>query len=122
MYSIHPGAVAVPTDLTSTAHLDRWLGDYTQVAEAIKESLKGFKDSSYWNGMVCVALATGIAKGALKGQYFDAQQDLQDVISQADAITADPELYTLHKKFLGGLRNDGGTEIRPAEDSFEFTR
>ena len=102
------------------AHLDQWLGDYPQVADAIKESLKGFKDSPYLNGMVCVALATGIAKDALKGRYFDAQQDLQDVISQADAITADPELYALHTKFLGSLRNDGGTELRPAEDPFEF--
>lgn len=84
------------------------------------DSLKTFKDSPHLSGMVSVALATGIAKEALKGKYFDVQQDLEDVITQASAIRADPELYTLNTKFLGGLENDGGTEKRAAEDPFQF--
>jgi hypothetical protein len=84
------------------------------------DTLKNFKDSPYLSGMASVALATGIAKKALKGKYFDVQQDLEDVITQASAIRADPELYTLNTKFLGNLDNDGGTEKRLAEDPFHF--
>jgi hypothetical protein len=64
-----------------------------------------YRESRYLNGMVCVALATGIAKHALKGRYFDVVQDLEDVLKQEHAVQADPEMYALHTRFLGGLSN-----------------
>jgi hypothetical protein len=62
-----------------------------------------YNDSPYLNGMVCVALASGVAKDSLRGRYFDVNQDLEDIIQQKEALRADPELYTLHTSFLGGL-------------------
>lgn len=82
--------------------------------------LDSMKDSAHLSGMVSVALATGVAKRALKGRYFDVQQDLEDVVAQAAAIEMDPELYGLHTRFLGGLPNDGGTEHEAPEERFEF--
>ena len=76
-------------------------------------------DSPYLNGMVCVALANGVAKEALKGKYFDVGQDLEDVVAQAEAIKNDPELYSLHASFLGGLSNlDPGKQ--PTDEPFDF--
>lgn len=77
-------------------------------------------DSPYLNGMVCVALASGVAKDSLRGKYFDVNQDLEDVVSQAAALKADPELYSLHTTFVGGLPNDGGPPDRPRDEPFEF--
>lgn len=57
--------------------------------------------------MVCVALATGVGKKVLRGKYFDVGQDLEDVLAQAEAIKADPDLYSLHTSFLGELTNSG---------------
>lgn len=57
--------------------------------------------------MVCVALATGLAKRALRGRYFDVEQDLEDVLAQEAALAADPDLYVLGTRFLGGLANSG---------------
>ncbi|KAH7146829.1 hypothetical protein B0J13DRAFT_500713 [Dactylonectria estremocensis] len=116
MYALHPGAVH--SELTSAGMTP--LGLYPHVGKMFLDSLKTFKDSPHLSGMVSVALATGIAKEALKGKYFNVQQDLEDVITQASTIRADPELYTLNTKFLGGLENDGGTEKRAAEDPFQF--
>ncbi|KAI8411397.1 hypothetical protein FOFC_07991 [Fusarium oxysporum] len=118
MYALHPGAV--PSELTSSGSTAGFFAEYPHVGEMLLDTLKNFKDSPYLSGMASVALATGIAKGALKGKYFDVQQDLDDVITQASEIRADPELYTLNTKFLGDLENDGGTEKRPAEDPFHF--
>jgi hypothetical protein len=72
--------------------------------------------------MICVALATGLAKDVLKGKYFDVGQDLEDVLAQAPAIKANPDLYTLHTSFLGDLSNigvpPGGYKV--PEKPFEF--
>ena len=78
-----------------------------------------YNDSPHLNGMVCVALAAGVAKEALKGKYFDVGQDLEDVVNQAAAIRADPELYSLHTNFLGGLSN-GNPVDRPSDEPFDF--
>jgi hypothetical protein len=77
------------------------------VAGGYAKWLDMYTDSPYLNGMVCVALASGIAKEALKGKYFDVGQDLEDVIAQTAAIKSSPELYSLHTTFLGGLPNGG---------------
>lgn len=66
-----------------------------------------YNDSPYLNGMVCVALATGVGKRVLRGKYFDVGQDLEDVLAQEDALKADPDLYSLHTSFLGELTNSG---------------
>lgn len=82
--------------------------------------LNGMKDSAHLSGMVSVALASGIAKRVLRGRYFDIQQDLEDVVAQVEAIENNPDLYSLHMRFLGGLPNDGGTEHTVPEEKFEF--
>ena len=81
-----------------------------------------YNDSPYLNGMVCVALAAGVAKTALRGRYFDVGQDLEDVLAQADALVRDPDLYALHTRFLGGLQNGGVPPggYHAAEHPFEF--
>ncbi|KAI1036156.1 hypothetical protein LB504_011380 [Fusarium proliferatum] len=136
MYSIHPGAV--PSQMTSAgilllyeimhtsfltfhkANLDEIMGQYPHVLKVMAQVLEGFKDSPYLSGMVSVALATGIAKDCLNGRYFDVQQDLEHVITQAQALKANPDLYTLQVGFLGGLPNDGGTENISPEKPFIF--
>ncbi|KAF5534518.1 Dehydrogenase reductase SDR family member 7B [Fusarium phyllophilum] len=93
LYALHPGAV--PSKLTSSDGLSNFFADYPQAMESFLEILKGFKDTPYLSGMTSVALATGIAKEVLRGKYFDAQHDLEDVIAQASVLKANPELYTL---------------------------
>ena len=66
-----------------------------------------YDDSPYLNGMVCVALATGIARHVLRGRYIDVGQDLEDILAQAQALKDNPDLYMLHTTFLGGLPNAG---------------
>ena len=70
-------------------------------------TLDVYNDSPYLNGMVCVALATGLGKRVLRGKYFDVGQDLEDVLAQGEALEADPGLYSLHTSFLGELTNSG---------------
>jgi len=89
------------------------------IAEAFKNRLDIYTDSVYLNGMTCVALATGMAKESLKGKYLDVCQDLEDIINQAAAVKADPELYSLHTKFLGGLPNEEIPD-RPQDEPFAF--
>jgi len=72
-----------------------------------ENQLDVYNDSPYLNGMVCVALATGVGKKALRGKYFDVGQDLEDVLAQEAALKADPALYSLHTSFLGELTNSG---------------
>ncbi len=69
-----------------------------------------------------MALATGVGKDALRGKYIDVGQDLEDVIAQGDAIKANPDLYSLHTSFVGGLRNGGVPPggYQAAEHPFEF--
>jgi hypothetical protein len=88
-------------------------------ATGFKGWLDMYNDSPYLNGMTCVALASGVAKQVLRGKYFDVGQDLEDVVAQGDAVRGDPELYSLHTSFLGGLSNGMPAE-RPADTPFEF--
>jgi hypothetical protein len=78
-----------------------------------------YTDSPYLNGMTCVALACGIAKDVLRGKYFDVGHNLEDVLAQSEAIQKDPELYSLHTTFLGGLSNLNVTD-RPNDEPFDF--
>ena len=86
-----------------------------------------YDDSPYLNGMVCVALATGIAKDCLRGRYFDVGQDLEDVLAQREVVKKEGDsLYMLHTSFLGGVGNAGvgGPSINleggKGEGGFEF--
>lgn len=84
------------------------------------EWMPNFKTTPYVSGMTCVALATGIAKKALRGRYHDCTQDLDDIIAQANTLEQDPDLYGLSVKFLGDMPNDGGMENRPGEEPVPF--
>lgn len=88
-------------------------------ANRFKGWLDIYTDSPYLNGMTCVALANGVAKDVLRGKYFDVGHDLEDVIAQSEAINSDPELYSLHTTFPGGLSNLNPTE-RPNDQPFDF--
>lgn len=57
--------------------------------------------------MVCVALASGIGKRALRGKYFDVNQDLEDIIAQEETLKEHPNLYGLHTSFLGEWPDHG---------------
>jgi hypothetical protein len=70
--------------------------------------------------MSCVALATGIAKDALRGRYYDVEQDLEDVISQASLLKAAPLLHTLHISMLGSMEREAGAVDREPEEGFNF--
>jgi hypothetical protein len=96
------------------------MGQYSHLLAGMAKTLENFKDSPYLSGMASVALATGIAKDCLNGRYFDVQQDLEDVITQARALKDHRDLYKLQVAFLGGLRNDGGTENISPEKPFDF--
>ncbi|KAB5585181.1 hypothetical protein GE09DRAFT_944958 [Coniochaeta sp. 2T2.1] len=121
LYSLHPGGVK--SEMTVKKYSDESL---KKLPEDGAKRFKGllspegpYTDSPYLNGMVCVALANGIAKDVLKGKYFDVGHDLEDVIAQSEAIKKDPELYSLHTTFLGGLSNLNPTE-RPNDKAFDF--
>lgn len=88
-------------------------------AARFRNALDVYNDSPHLSGMTSVALATGIAKDALKGRYYDVTQNLEDVISQADAIKKDPLLYGLGTTFLGELTNYYVVK-QPLEKPFEF--
>jgi len=85
-----------------------------------------YNDSPYLNGMVCVALATGVAKDCLRGRYFDVGQDLQDVLAQREVVKKEKDtLYMLHTSFLGGMDNAGvggpSVDVEGREEAgFEF--
>lgn len=78
-----------------------------------------YNDSIYLSGMTSVALATGVAKEALKGKYYDVGQDLGDVVAQTEAIKKNPDLYSLHTSFLGKLSN-GNWGGAVSEEPFDF--
>jgi hypothetical protein len=67
-----------------------------------------FKVSLDVPGQTCVYIASGRAKHALKGKYFDCEQNIQTVVDNASEIV-EKDLYELKVDFLGGLPNDGGT-------------
>ncbi|KAK0625420.1 hypothetical protein B0T17DRAFT_492224 [Bombardia bombarda] len=106
LYSLHPGGIK--SAMTLKKYGQESVSNIPEKARAwFANALDIYNDSPYLNGMVCVALATGIAKDVLRGKYFDVGQDLEDVLAQGDALSADPNLYGLHTSFLGGLANGG---------------
>ncbi|GKT73081.1 3-oxoacyl-(acyl-carrier-protein) reductase [Colletotrichum tofieldiae] len=119
LYSIHPGAVASGIT-TIDGQQDISLAEFPQVASRFAEWKKKFTGSPHLTGMVCVALSTGIAKDVLKGKYFDVEQDLEDIISRAPLLKADPLLHTLHTTMLGSLEREEGAVDREPETPFEF--
>lgn len=91
----------------------------SHAASVFEGWLDMYTDSPYLNGMVCVALASGIAKKVLRGKYFDVEHDLEDVLTQEEALQRNNELYSLHTTFLGGLPNGNPTQ-RPKDPPFTF--
>ncbi|KAK4180939.1 hypothetical protein QBC36DRAFT_2362 [Triangularia setosa] len=139
MYSLHPGGIKSAMTLKSISTFSKHLGDVwlTRYVEYSAESVSNlppqaqskfvnaldiYDDSPYLNGMVCVALATGLGKEVLRGRYFDVGQDLEDVLAQGEVLKGNPDLYGLHTSFLGGLKNGGVPEggYRREEWGMEF--
>ncbi|KAK4213110.1 hypothetical protein QBC37DRAFT_388225 [Rhypophila decipiens] len=126
LYSLHPGGIKSAMTLkkysqTSVSVLPASAQPF--FASALSSGL--YDDSPYLNGMVCVALATGIAKDCLRGRYFDVGHDLEDVLAQRDHLIREKNtLYMLHTSFLGGVDNADlpppGEERREGKDAFEF--
>ncbi|KAH7248151.1 hypothetical protein B0J15DRAFT_562205 [Fusarium solani] len=114
LYSIHPGAVR------SDGQRDAALDEFPHITSRFAEWKKKFTGSPHLAGMACVALATGIAKDVLRGRYFDVEQDLEDVISKAPLLKADPLLHTLHVSMLGSLEREEGAIDREPEEPFDF--
>ncbi|AEO67846.1 uncharacterized protein THITE_2049423 [Thermothielavioides terrestris NRRL 8126] len=106
LYALHPGGIKSAMTLKKYA-ADSISALPPPARASFANTLDVYNDSPYLNGMVCVALAAGVAKRALRGRYFDVGQDLEDVLAQEAALAADPDLYALHTRFLGGLANGG---------------
>ncbi|KAH7258859.1 uncharacterized protein BKA55DRAFT_638480 [Fusarium redolens] len=119
LYAIHPGAVRSGVS-TADNQRDIALEEFPEVTSRFAEWKKRFTGSPHLVGMSCVALATGIAKDALRGRYYDVEQDLEDVIAQAPLLKADPLLHTLNISMLGSMEREEGAIAREAEKSFDF--
>ncbi|KAF5534562.1 Dehydrogenase reductase SDR family member 7B [Fusarium phyllophilum] len=119
LYAIHPGAVRSGMS-TADGQRDAALKDFPQVTSRFAEWKKRFTGSPHLVGMSCVALATGIAKDALRGRYYDVEQDLEDVIAQTPLLKEDPLLHTLSTSMLGSFEREEGAVARKAEESFDF--
>ena len=76
--------------------------------ETIESWLPSFKTSRFLCGATCVYIASGKAK-ALKGRYFDCEQNIEHVVAAGRSEIVGSDLYSLEVGFLGGLPNDGGT-------------
>ncbi|KAH6868928.1 hypothetical protein B0T10DRAFT_596052, partial [Thelonectria olida] len=113
LYSIHPGAVL-------DGQRDAALAEFPHITSRFAEWKNKFTGSPGLAGMACVALATGIAKDVLRGRYFDVEQDLEDIISNAALLKADPLLHTLHVTLLGSLEREEGAVDREPEAPFDF--
>ncbi|SCO91357.1 uncharacterized protein FRV6_15485 [Fusarium oxysporum] len=119
LYAIHPGAVRSGMS-TADGQRDVALKEFPQVTSRFAEWKTRFTGSPHLVGMSCVALATGIAKDALRGRYYDVEQDLEDVIAQAPLLKTDPLLHTLHISLLGSMEREEGAMGREPEKTFEF--
>ncbi|KAK4152209.1 hypothetical protein C8A00DRAFT_35120 [Chaetomidium leptoderma] len=106
LYSLHPGGIKSAMTLKKYAK-DSVASLPPQAQAFFTNTLDVYNDSPYLNGMVCVALATGVGKRVLRGRYFDVGQDLEDVLAQGEVLKANPDLYSLHTSFLGELTNAG---------------
>ncbi|KFZ05136.1 hypothetical protein V501_08656 [Pseudogymnoascus sp. VKM F-4519 (FW-2642)] len=104
IYSLHPGA----TKTGIQKALDQDVAEaYPAGAAAYAKFTKAFKCEPALCGQTCVFLAAGRGT-ALKGRYFDCEQDVGYVASMGGVIR-EQGLYELKVEFLGGLPNDGGT-------------
>ena len=86
--------------------------EFPDFAAVFEDFQKNFRTSLDVPGQTCVYIATGKAKRALSGKYFDCEQDIQTVVDNAAEIEKN-NLYELKVEFLGGLPNDGGTSKFP---------
>jgi len=104
---------------SETEYSENNISKLPSFAQRFRNHTDSYNDSAHLSGMTSVALATGLAKKALRGRYVDVTQNLEDVIEEADAIRKDPLLYGLGTKFLGELDN---YHVAPQalEDPFEF--
>jgi len=82
--------------------------EFPSIAAGFEDFQKTFCVSLDIPGQTCVYLASGKGKHALKGKYFDCEQDIQTVVDHTAEIQKEG-LYELEVRFLGGLPNDGGT-------------
>ncbi len=104
IFALHPGATK--TGLQKGLEPDVAQA-YPRAAELYVKFCSHFKCKPSLCGQTCVFLATGKAS-ALRGRYFDCEQDIGYVSRMGDVIR-DQNLYDLKVDFLGGLPNDGGT-------------
>lgn len=104
LYSLHPGAV--PTEI-------QWPVDpdvnarYPDMAVKWAAFHKAMDDDPYLCGQTCVFLATDRGK-ALRGRYFDVEQNIVTVVAAGEETIKKEGLYELGVQFLGGFPNDGG--------------
>lgn len=89
--------------------------EFPGIAAMFEQFQTSFRTSLDVPGQTCVYIATGKAKQALKGKYFDCEQNIQTVVDNASEI-AEHNLYELKVEFLGGLLNDGGTSKFQMQD------
>jgi len=116
LYALHPGACRTDLQSTTTSFtilmiesLDEDVAaEFPSIAAVFEDFQKAFKVSLDVPGQTCVYIASGKAKHALKGKYFDCEQNIQTVVDNASEIDKN-DLYELKVEFLGGLPNDGGT-------------
>ncbi|KAK4142891.1 uncharacterized protein C8A04DRAFT_29468 [Dichotomopilus funicola] len=107
LYSLHPGGIK--SAMTIKKYSEEAFSTLPPQAQSRYNNILDiyYNDSPHLNGMVCVALASGVGKQALRGKYFDVNQDLEDIISQEETLEAHPSLYGLHTSFLGGWPDHG---------------
>ncbi|KAK7918266.1 hypothetical protein PG985_010140 [Apiospora marii] len=115
LYALHPGGVRSEMTLNKYKNAPTTLPDHPALAAKLTARVDAYNDSPHLNGMTCVALATGLARHVLRGRYFDVGQDLEDVLAgpASAAIEADPELYTLHTRYLGTVPDSSGAVLDP---------
>ncbi|KAH6999408.1 hypothetical protein EDB80DRAFT_883760 [Ilyonectria destructans] len=102
-YALHPGGVK--TNMTLPVD-DDVKAAYPEMANVWASFHTLFKTSPEVPAGICAFLAAGHGK-ALRGKYFDCEQDINTVI--AGGRKALDGLYELKVEFAGGLPNDGGT-------------
>lgn len=104
LYALHPGAV--PTKIQRPADPDV-NAMYPTMSAKWATFHKAMNDDPYLCGQTCVFLATGKGK-ALRGKYFDVEQDIATVVGAGEEVIKREQIYELGVQFLGGLPNDGG--------------
>lgn len=92
--------------------------EFPSIAASFSEFQEAFKTSPNVPAQTCVYIASGKAKHALKGKYFDCEQNIQTVVDNAAEIVKH-DLYELKVDFMGGLPNDGGTCKFPISEKME---